>query len=225
MVYLRDRMTRTPSLANPMLLTTPPGTLCLAPLHGILPDMSQPTSTSTATRSHECLKQEMLCCCVKIPPVFASLALAVLHSSIVPTRFESRFSMGFDSGFPDSIWLNFLDRIWLGFSRISSTQYFLLHLTQFFLTRFDPRFLNGFDSVFLAWFNSQFLTGFDPIFLVQFDSRLTRLIMIRVTSFGSHSIQVSEVPHWQGFFQNNSILKSWNIPQFWELKLALARTL
>ena len=168
MVYLRDRMTRTPSLANPMLLTTPPGTLCLAPLHGILPDMSQPTSTSTATRSHECLKQEMLCRCVKIPPVFASLALAVLHSSIVPTRFESRFSMGFDSGFPDSIWLNFLDRIWLGFSRISSTQYFYciwlsfswlgstqgswMDLTQFSWLDSTRSFWQ--DSTQFFWFNS-----------------------------------------------------------------------
>ena len=32
MVYLRYQMTRTPSLANPIIQTTPPGTPFLAPL-------------------------------------------------------------------------------------------------------------------------------------------------------------------------------------------------
>ena len=42
-------MTRTPSLDNPTVQTTPPGTRCSDPLHGILTGMAQPTSTYTAT--------------------------------------------------------------------------------------------------------------------------------------------------------------------------------
>ena len=37
-VYLWDQTTKTPSLANPLIRTTPPGTLFAAQLHGILPE-------------------------------------------------------------------------------------------------------------------------------------------------------------------------------------------
>ena len=36
-VYIQDQTTRTPSLANPPIRTTPPGTPFTDPLHGILP--------------------------------------------------------------------------------------------------------------------------------------------------------------------------------------------
>ena len=80
-------------------------------------------------RRHNHHGQRTTHCCVNIPPIVASypplqapqLESTVPHGSTVTNLFDSRFLMGLDSGFPDSIllkvfdwvWLSFLDSIWL----------------------------------------------------------------------------------------------------------------
>ena len=91
--------------------------------------------------------------------------------------------------------------------------------------------VTGFDLIWLTIFNLIRLNCcFDLIrlnyyYLIWFDSRLMYLFLTRVTQFESHSSQASGRSTWPGCLQKIPTLKLWNIPQFWSLKLGLARTL
>ena len=159
-------MIQTPSLANPSVLTTPPGTRFLASLHVILSNTSQYTSMSTATSTvlrvlTNHIQQKTIWRHVKIPPIVNSYwpaqtllsASLVSHNSTVLTWSDSRFSTVSNSGFPDSIRIKGFNGIQLRIYQFDQTQDFWLGSTLHL--RLDLTHCFWQDSTqFSVWFDS-----------------------------------------------------------------------
>ena len=98
-------------------------------------------------------------------------------------------------------------------------------LSSLFSIVFDAPFLTWFNLWFSIWFDLRFTIRFDSVFLIQFKSRLTFYFLFD-SHLSSHiTVGLHGVPNFPGYLWNSPTLKSCNIPQFWELKLVLARTI
>ena len=73
----------------------------------------------------------------------------------------------------------------------------------------------------LIWLT--FLTGFDSVFIILFYLHFMHWSSIQVHYSSTITVRPEVVHHWTGCSQNNPTLKSWDITQFWELKLVLKR--
>ena len=172
-------MTQTPSLANPLVLTTPPGTRSLAPLHGILSDISRyphmsrfPSKVQSGRNITANIKRSAaasracplsLNLSVTTSPVISIINSTQLNGSdlirIASPWFDSThwFLTWFDSPVSELIqltgsWLNLTQHFWLDSDicfLIDLTLCLRLDLNHLFPTWFISRFLIGFDSVFL----------------------------------------------------------------------------
>ena len=95
--YLQYHMTRTTSLANPIVQTTPPGTPSLATLHGILTNLRTRPYSTLHIRLQLHLQSCYLCChhnhcrhftaasrtCTLLHQVFNASAVIVIPSSVL----------------------------------------------------------------------------------------------------------------------------------------------
>ena len=97
----------------------------------------------------------------------------------------------------------------------------------------DSLFHTGFNSPCPTLFNSRFLIRFDLRFLIHFDSIFFYSIWITFNTFIFDLCQIIRVTFYSGLRESHigqgvfkkSALKSWNIPQLRELRLALTRKL
>ena len=139
-------MTQTPSLANPPLLTTPPGNRFTAPLHGIL----SRHGPYLHLRLRLCLQYRHICHYHNIYEHTVALRACPLLRQISDSSaiiYIISYALTLVS---DMIRLTVYGFIWLTLSDF--IQIFIYNLTWLmFFTWFDSLFFNWFDSVFLQF--------------------------------------------------------------------------